>query len=170
MIKKRVKNYAFIDGQNVNLAIRDLGWKLDLGRFRVYLADKYNVKKAFYFIGYIEGNQYLYQSLQEKGYIVIFKPTLRGADGKVKGNCDAELVLHAMIEFPNYHRAIIVSGDGDFACLVQYFIEQGKLETVLAPNYKRSSWLLRKATQNKYISFMNGLRDKLSYHKKKKVP
>lgn len=49
-------NYAFIDSQNLNLSIRDLGWRLDFSRFRKYLSDKYQVSKAFVFIGYIEGN------------------------------------------------------------------------------------------------------------------
>ena len=40
MSKKSIKNYAFIDGQNVNLAIRDLGWRLDFKRFRIYLKEK----------------------------------------------------------------------------------------------------------------------------------
>ena len=44
--------YAFIDSQNLNLGIRSLGWNLDFKRFRVYLKDKYDVKKAFLFIGY----------------------------------------------------------------------------------------------------------------------
>jgi uncharacterized LabA/DUF88 family protein len=38
--------------------------------------------------------------------------------GRVKGNVDAELVLHTMIEYDNYSKAIIISGDGDFFCLV----------------------------------------------------
>ena len=46
-------NYAFIDSQNLNLAIRDQGWVLDYARFRVYLKDKYKVSKAFLFFGYI---------------------------------------------------------------------------------------------------------------------
>ena len=36
-------NYAFIDSQNLNLAIRDLGWILDFKKFRVYLKEKYQV-------------------------------------------------------------------------------------------------------------------------------
>ncbi len=48
----RVNNYAFIDSQNLNLAIRDQGWALDFKRFRRYLEDKYGVTKAFIFIGY----------------------------------------------------------------------------------------------------------------------
>ena len=63
-------NYAFIDSQNVNLAIRDQGWVLDWARFRRYLKDKYRVEKAFSFIGYVSGNENLYQSLQEAGFIL----------------------------------------------------------------------------------------------------
>lgn len=50
-----MKNFAFIDSQNLNLSIRAMGWKLDFKRFRTYLKDKYDVSKAFLFIGYIEG-------------------------------------------------------------------------------------------------------------------
>lgn len=163
-------NYAFIDGQNLNLGIRELGWKLDLKKFRVYLEDKYQVTKAYYFIGFLEGNDLLYKNLQEYGFVVIFKPAFRGMDGKIKGNCDAELVLQAMIDYSRYKKAVIVTGDGDFACLVRYLIEKKKLETVLAPSFKKSSWLLRKAAQNKYITFMNGLKHKLGFNKRKRVP
>lgn len=68
-------NYAFIDSQNLNFAIKDQGWKLDFRRFRKYLSDKYGVAKAFLFIGYVPTQQSLYTSLQEYGYIVVFKPT-----------------------------------------------------------------------------------------------
>lgn len=51
--------YAFIDSQNLNLAIKDCGWSLDFARFYVYLKDKYKVTKAFLFIGYIAGNEAL---------------------------------------------------------------------------------------------------------------
>lgn len=75
-------NYAFIDGQNLNLGIRELGWKLDYRKFRVYLKEKYRVIKAYYFIGYIPGMSDLYASLQEAGYILIFKPTLKTPTGQ----------------------------------------------------------------------------------------
>ena len=72
--------------------------------------------------------------MQEMGYIVILKPTLELPDGRVKGNVDAELVLHAMIEYKKYDKAIIVTGDGDFHCLVEYLVNKDKLLLVLAPN------------------------------------
>jgi hypothetical protein len=55
-------NFAFIDSQNLNLSIRELGWKIDWKRFRVYLKEKYFIEKAFLFIGFIEGNNALYRN------------------------------------------------------------------------------------------------------------
>ena len=143
-MNEKQNNYAFIDSQNVNLAIRDQGWILDFRRFRKYLEDKYSITNAFIFIGYIDTNQNLYTSLQKDGYILIFKPTLNLPDGKAKGNVDAELVLHTMIEYPNYDKALIVSGDGDFYCLVDYLKGKDKLLKLMIPNMKRYSSLFRK--------------------------
>ena len=53
-MKRLENNFAFIDSQNLNLAIRSLGWKLDFKRFRIYLEEKYGVKKAYLFIGFME--------------------------------------------------------------------------------------------------------------------
>jgi uncharacterized LabA/DUF88 family protein len=163
-MKKTQNNYAFIDSQNVNLAVRSLGWKLDYRRFRVYLAEKYAVRKAFLFIGYVEGNNSLYTSLQEAGFICIFKPTLIYKDGTTKGNCDAELVLQAMIEYDNYDKAVLITGDGDFYCLVKYWLENNKLERVLIPNLFKYSALLKRFGK-KHLSFMNDLKTKLEYKK-----
>lgn len=159
-------NFAFIDSQNVNLAIREQGWTLDFARFRVYLKDKYDVSKAYLFIGFVEGNSKLYASLQEAGFICIFKPTLKYKDGTTKGNCDAELVLQAMIEYGNYDHAVIVTGDGDFYCLAKYLLEQGKLEAILVPNRFKFSALLRFRDTNPFLRYMNDLKEKLAYKKK----
>jgi uncharacterized LabA/DUF88 family protein len=157
-------NYAFIDSQNLNLAIRDQGWTLDFGRFRKYLADKYGVVRAFLFIGYLPTNQNLYTTLQQQGYILIFKPTLVLSDGRVKGNVDAELVLHAMIENSNYEKAVIVSGDGDFHCLIKYLRDKRKLEKLVIPNRQKFSSLLREFVPMDVV-FMNNLRGKLEHRK-----
>jgi uncharacterized LabA/DUF88 family protein len=165
--EKGKQNYAFVDSQNVNLAVRSLGWRLDFARFRVYLKEKYKVEKAFLFIGYVEGNTELYTKLQEAGFICIFKPTLTYKDGTTKGNCDAELVLHTMIEYINFDKAIIVTGDGDFYCLVQYLLENNKLEAVLIPNRFKFSALLKFRIFRPYLRFMNDLKERLSLKKKR---
>lgn len=133
--------YAFIDSQNLNLGVISQGWKLDWSKFRQYLRNKYSVSQAYLFIGYRPGNEGLYTSLQKKGYIVILKPTLKLPDGTVKGNVDAELVLHTMIQYPKYSKAIIVSGDGDFHCLVEYLVQKNKFLHLITPNIKYSQIL-----------------------------
>ena len=171
-MENEIENYAFIDSQNLYLSIKSQGWKIDFAKFRVYLKEKYQVKKAYLFMGYVEGNQRLYKQLQEDGYIVIFKPTLVYKDGTTKGNCDAELVLHSMIEFPNYKKAVLVSGDGDFYCLAEYLRDNKKLKTLVIPDQKRYSALLKKINTNteKYIVFLSEAKNKIEYtHIKKKA-
>lgn len=161
-MKNQENNYAFIDSNNLNLAIKDCGWSLDFGKFYIYLKDKYNVKKAYLFIGYVAGNEALYTFLQKAGYIVVFKPTLEyKRNGKIftKGNIDAELVLHAMIEFPNYDKVIIISGDGDFYCLIEHLIEKEKFLHLIIPNPNKYSALLRKF--RRYFVYINNLKNKL---------
>lgn len=156
--------YAFIDSQNLNLSIKDDGWTLDFARFRLYLREKYGVDKAFLFIGYVSGNKYLYENLRQAGYRLIFKPVLGGSKGFVKGNCDAELVLHCMIEYQNFDKAIIVSGDGDFCCLIDYLKRKGKLVRVGIPNKRRYSSLLKKFRP--YFFHVSDLKGKLRYKKR----
>lgn len=162
MAKKHPVVYAFIDSQNLNLGIKyDIkqgknvsykGWKLDFSKFRKFLADTYRVEQAFLFIGQIPENQKLYTYLQKAGYILVFKPTVQYfKDGKktTKGNVDAELVLYsAAKEFNNYDKAVIVTGDGDFACLAEYLEDEGKLEKLLIPNKHNYSKLLKPFLKN----------------------
>ena len=158
-------NFAFIDSTNLYLAIKQQGWSIDYKRFRVYLKDKYSVSKAYMFVGFVPENHDMYRSLQEAGFILQFKPVMELKSGQVKGNCDAELVLQAMIDFKKYNKAVIVTGDGDFHCLVRYLTKQDKLKKVLAPTLENSSVLLRKATGTK-ISFISDLKNKLEYKKR----
>src|ERR1700749_4603576 len=105
-------NHAFIDAQNLHLGIKNAGWTIDYKKLRIYLTEKYGVIKAYMFIGYIKENSKLYKSLQKQGYILIFKPVIQYDDGRIKGNCDAELILQTMINYPDYQTCVIVSGDG----------------------------------------------------------
>jgi uncharacterized LabA/DUF88 family protein len=172
-VKNLTLNYAFIDSQNVYLSIRNQGWKIDFAKFRKHLKEKYGVGVAYLFMGYVEGNQQMYTQLQRDGYILIFKPTLVYKDGATKGNCDAELVLHSMIEYLNYEKAILVSGDGDFYCLAEYLRDKGKLEAVIVPDENKYSSLLKRIScgDEKYLIFLNRAKNMIEYtHIKKKAP
>lgn len=181
--RKKPNTYAFIDSQNLNLGTQRMGWKVDWRKFRKFLAEKYGVTKAYMFIGYMSENEALYEYMHELGFLVVLKPTLdvsakptkeaetpaKDSEEKekpiVKGNVDAELVLYTMKEIPNYEKAIIVSGDGDFFSLAEYLDEQGKLAHIMTPNWQYSSLL--KVFESKIIR-LDQLRKQLAYHDRKK--
>jgi len=169
IMKKQENNFAYIDSQNLYLGTqRDLGWDLDYRKFRVYLRDKYKVNKAYLFIGYLADNKVMYQRLQEYGYILIFKPVLVNKDGSVKGNVDADLVLQVMRDYKNeeFNKAVIVTSDGDFYCLVDYLYKKNKLAKVISPYIKTCSVLLKRKAKDKIV-FMDNLKKKLKYKKRK---
>lgn len=154
---KAVANYAFIDGQNLYAGVRELGWKLDNQRMIDYLARKYRITKCYYFVGYLDRHESLYEHLRMCGYELRFKPVTTDAAGNPKGNVDADLVLQAMIDLQSYDRAIIVSGDGDYYSLVGFLRQQNKLLAVLSPNRRFCSSLLRREAQGQ-IWFVEDIR------------
>lgn len=174
MIRRRKKQqqvYAFIDSQNLNVGVQKHGWKMDWKKLREFLKTKYGVTEAFMFIGYVPENEDMYKQLHESGFRIVLKPTYdmtrprpdqeEGEEKKpIKGNVDAELVLWAMKEFPNYQKAIIVSGDGDFFCLVEYLAEQKRLLKILTPSQQYSG--LYNAF-DEYVEQLDAFRSQLQY-------
>ncbi|MDP3661674.1 MAG: NYN domain-containing protein [bacterium] len=150
-----MNNYAFIDAQNVHLGIKSLGWKIDWKRFRVYLKEKYSVANAYMFLGFVPDNQKMYEYLQVCGFILIFKPLVFNENGTVKGNCDADLVLHTVLKIDEYDKAVIATSDGDFYSLVKHLYATNKLLMVLSPYVKTCSQLLRKEAKEKIYSMDN---------------
>lgn len=174
--------YAFIDSQNLNRGVQKAGFKLDWKKFNQYLQKEHGVTKAYMFIGYMQEHEDMYHQLHDQGFLIVLKPTVtmpsngdnsnKDDDNKtvVKGNIDAELVLYAMKELPNYDQAIIVSGDGDFYCLAEYLAQKGRLKNILTPNYQYSTLL--KPYEDKIIR-IDQLRKQLRYpdfRKKKTNP
>ncbi|HSX07230.1 MAG TPA: NYN domain-containing protein [Candidatus Saccharimonadia bacterium] len=174
-------NYAFIDSQNLNLGVQKLGWKMDWRKFRLWLQEKHGVTHAYMFIGYMAENEALYELMHEHGYLIVLKPTLEikadtntagDSDHKedqkpvVKGNIDADLVLYAMKEYPNYDKAVIVSGDGDFFGLVEYLAAQEKLLKLFTPN-QRYSTLLKEFEA--YTECLDGYRTELAYRDRRHI-
>ncbi|HBB03162.1 MAG: hypothetical protein US89_C0008G0027 [Candidatus Peregrinibacteria bacterium GW2011_GWF2_38_29] len=162
-----VKIYAFIDSQNLKLAIKSAGWKLDFEKFRVYLWHKYHVQKAFIFMGYLPENKKFYAYLRRVGYILVFKPILKYKNGIIKGNCDGELILHCMLEYANFDKAVIVSGDGDFHCLIECLKQRGKLLAIGVPNRNQYSSLFRKFL--KYCFYIADQKSFLEYKSERHV-
>lgn len=144
-MKKKENSFCYIDGANLHKGVASLGWKLDYHRFRIWLKEKHNIKNAYIFIGLMPDRKDLYTSLQEMGYLLVYKEISYDGVGKVKGNCDADLVLKSVVDYyeKRFDKVVIVSNDGDYAGLVQFFKEKGVLHTLISPSNK-CSYLLRK--------------------------
>ncbi len=67
-----------------------------------------------------------------------------------------------MIDFDEYQKAVIVTGDGDFLCLTEYLSKEEKLEKLVAPNRRKCSSLLKKSFPNQ-ILFLDDFRQRLEH-------
>lgn len=168
-MQKKENNYAFIDGQNLNLGVKEKGWKIGWLKFRRHLTEKYGVTKAYYFIGKVSGNDKLYETLKKAGFELVFKETYRKASGEIKGNVDAEMVMKTTKEMPNFEKAVLVTSDGDFVCLAEELKKESKLRAVISPYSDKCSHLLKKAVGD-YIATLDDSREKLEYTNKQKTP
>lgn len=155
-MKPKETNFAYIDGANLHRGIASLGWMLDYKRFRIWLSEKYGVKKAYIFIGLIPKYKELYKYLQESGFTLVFKEIIYDGAGKAKGNCDTDLVLQATCDAyeDRFNQALIVASDGDYAGLVRFLLEQNKLCAILSPSDEKKCSILLKRTGAK-ISYIN---------------
>lgn len=150
-----INTRIFIDGANLYKGMKSEKEELDYAKFYKYLKDKYRPEAIYIFIGYIEILEPLYNFLRQCGYVLVFKETLQHKSGEIKGNVDAELVVQSLEDFYeiNYNQGVLVSGDGDFACLIDFWKRKNVKAKILAPNKKRCSYFLR--VQNVSLTYLN---------------
>lgn len=146
-----MKNYCYVDGQNLHLGTSNTNpsWCVDLYKFRVYLREKYHVEKAFYYLGYVQEGakiEQLYENIQNAGFILVFRQHNAAMIGNKKGNVDSDIIFSVMKRLQkdvDFDKIVLVSGDGDYKMLVDYLIEESKLEKILFPNRKFCSSLYK---------------------------
>ena len=155
--KTILKNIAFIDGQNLHLGVIESNWKIDYQKLRIYLHDKYGIKEAYYFFGYvIEEQQLLYKHLQKSGYTVLFKEHKESFLGKKKGNVDSDIVFEMMkfLTEKGFDKMLLISGDGDYKKVVDYLISKNRFKKIIFPNKKYASSLYKKLG-SEYYDFLD---------------
>ena len=171
-----LRNIAYIDGQNLYMgtAKSEPRWIIDLARFRIYLDRKYDVGRAYYYLGYVqEGDdiEKLYETIQAAGFILVFREHNSAMLGKKKGNVDADIIFSIMKRVylkERFNKVVLVSGDGDYKMLVDFMIEQGKFEKILFPNRRYRSSLYKSLAIN-YFAYLDDTATKLKIeHKKRK--
>lgn len=180
---KEGQNVAFIDAQNLyfgttkcdvcakklQLDLKDMqltdcicynAWEVNLRKFRIYLAENYAVKEAYYVLGYLnEKHDELYKEIQKAGFIISFKEHNSKAKSSKKGNVDTDIVFEVMKSLieNSFEKVIIVSGDGDYKKLIYYLVSKNKFRKILFPNKKFASSLY-KALGSEHYDYLENIR------------
>ncbi len=166
-------NRAYIDGQNLYRGTSETkpSWKVDFKRFRKYLYDKYKVKEAYYFLGFMDENQReLYTNLQLSGFILIFREHNSTMLGSKKGNVDTDIVfeiMRAIYKKDDFNKVVLVSGDGDYERLVSFLIQEKRFEKILFPNKKFASSLYTKNISPVYFDYLVNAKNKIQHQTSK---
>ncbi len=165
-MNKIENNLAFIDGQNLYMGTKSSqpAWKVDLAKFRKYLTEKYHVKKAYYFLGFVdEVNDSLYDNIQSAGYILKFRQHSSAMAGKKKGNVDSDIIFNIMKKMykkEEFDKILLVSGDGDYKMLVDFLIEEDRFQKILFPNRRFASSLYKKITRV-YFDYLDNIKHRI---------
>ncbi len=175
-MRKNENNYAFIDGQNLHFGTAKRNpdpWQIDLARFRVYLRKKYGVQKAYYFLGYAQDkNRELYEEIQNAGFILTFRQHNQAMLGLKKGNVDSDIIFQIMKKLyskEDFDKVLLVSGDGDYKLLVDFLIEERRLEKILFP-YRRAASSLYRSVGAEHFDSLDALAIREKIEKKKRAP
>jgi uncharacterized LabA/DUF88 family protein len=131
----------FIDGANLYLTAKTLGFDIDYRRLLKEFESRGTLLRAFYYTAVIEDQEFssirpLIDWLDYNGYTVVTKATKEFIDAsgrrKVKGNMDIELAVDAMEIAEHVDQIVLFSGDGDFRSLVEAVQRRGVRVTVVS--------------------------------------
>jgi uncharacterized LabA/DUF88 family protein len=134
----------FFDMSNLYFAAKDMGIRIDYARLLDFLVDRRRLHRAYAYLGIGPDDETrpFITWLSRNGFRVKTKPLRRYDDGTTKANLDMELAIDLLTQAPHLDVAIIVSGDGDFARLVDAAQSLGLRVEVAATPRQASSELI----------------------------
>ncbi len=170
MIKRFVKGKVcvFIDAANILYSQQTLGWRVDYRKLKEYFEKECDLRAIYFYTGRVgadnKQNSFL-KKLEQFGYVVKAKEVKRIKISKSayewKGNLDVELTIDVLGNINNFDTLILMSGDSDFAPLLDAVKAQCKMALVMSTKGHISKELLDRA---KYIN-LKKLKDFISYYK-----
>jgi len=158
MIKKYIQGrvYVFIDAANILYSQQSLHWRVDYKKLKEYFERECDLRAIYFYTGRVgenhKQNSFL-KKLEHFGYAVKAKEVKRIKISKSayewKGNLDVELTIDVLGNINNFDTLIFMSGDSDFAPLLDAVKIQRKRVLVMSTKGHISKELLNRA---KYIN------------------
>src|SRR5215468_2824210 len=139
MTNAHSKIAVFIDGANLYVTVKALGFDIDYKKLLGELQSRGDLLRAFYYTAIFEDQEYssirpLVDWLDYNGYTAVTKVSKEHVDvsgrRKVRSDMDIELAVDAMEHAPFVDEIILFSGDGDFRSLVEALQRRGVRVTV----------------------------------------
>jgi len=164
---------VFIDAANIFYSQRTLGWRISYERIYMYLKKECDLVSIFVYTATDETRpeqEKFTTMLKRSGFVVRTKPVkkIRIAQGvyQWKGDFDIELTLDMLDNIARYDTAVLMSGDSDFAPVVDRVKAAGKRIIIMSVKGHVSRELLERA---KYIN-LKKLRKEIELIDKKIPP
>ena len=169
MIKQYTKGraYVFVDAANILYSQQTLGWRVDYKKLKEYFEKECNLRGIYFYTGHVGANskqESFLKKLKSFGYHVRSKEVKRIRVSRSaftwKGNLDVELTIDVLKNLNDFETLILLSGDSDFAPLLDTVKQAGKRVIVASTKGHIAKELLDRA---KYVN-LKKLQAEISYH------
>ena len=147
---------VFVDAANIFYSQRTLGWRISYERLSEYFKKECAVVSLFVYTATDEDRQEqkkFIAMLERAGFSVRAKPVkkIRVGNGiyQWKGDFDVELTMDMLDNLSRFDTAVLLSGDSDFAPVIDRLKRQGKRVIVMSVKGHVSKELLDRA---KYVN------------------
>lgn len=164
-VKGRV--FVFVDAANILYSQQTLRWRVDYKKLKEYFEKEGDLKAIYFYTGRVGENHKqnsFIKKLELLGYVVKAKEVKRIKISKSsyewKGNLDVELTIDVLGNVNNFDSLVLMSGDSDFAPLLDAVKAQNKRVIVMSAKGHVAKELLDRA---KYIN-LKKLKDFIAFY------
>jgi uncharacterized LabA/DUF88 family protein len=153
---------VFIDVQNIYMCVKQAfgAPRVNYKALRDFLGREGAQVKMVAFTCYDpddSGQMSFLHALAFMGYRVVAKPFKRMPDGNIKASMDIEMALEILSMAPHLDEVVLVTGDGDFAPLVDTLSRMGKVVKVIGPDRFTSQDLIHSCDEFINLSQIEGI-------------
>ncbi|MFA0757866.1 MAG: hypothetical protein PVTTEEND_000195 [Candidatus Fervidibacter sp.] len=153
---------VFVDIQNIYMCVKSVfgHTKINYKALRDFLTRDGALVKMVAFTCYDPENRSqvdFMHALALMGYRIVAKPLKRMPDGNIKASMDMEMALEILTSANYLDELILVTGDGDFAPLLDYLARMGKIIKVIGPDRLTSPDLIRACDQFINLTQIDGI-------------
>jgi uncharacterized LabA/DUF88 family protein len=151
------RTVVYIDAANIILAAKNIGFDLNIIRLVQHLKDSLRAELVIYFSGKFSFMMDTFMQLQQQGVELVYKE-IYNENSKTKANCDVEIThrITSDIWTNKVDRVVLLSGDGDFAPLLDFAHSRNLLVKVMALDPSSCSVMLKKRAYTR-ISYLTDL-------------